>query len=367
MHLILVISSLGTGGAQRALSYLANNFISKGYKVTLITIDSHESKPFYKLNSNIDLIQINQVNVGNFLLTRPFNIVKRIIKLRNTVKGINPNVIISFIDIINMTTLLATVGLKIPVIISERTNPHFHPIPLLYKKIRPIIYKLANKIVVQTESASSYFKKNLQSKIQIIPNVVKHAIKRKKIKKEFKSIITIGRLDLNKNQACLIKAFNNISDLYPYVSIYIYGEGTEFGNLQNLINTLNLGKKVFLLGDTDKIYKKLLGADLFVFTSLYEGFPNALCEAMSVGLPVIASNCSGNVDIIIDKFNGRIFPSNNIEKLSEIIAELIDDYSQRKFLGENASKISQKYNHEQIFWMWDKLILESIKNINFIH
>lgn len=358
MHLTLIISSLNAGGAERVLSDLANYWVSKEHQVTLVTLNSPHTKPFYSLDSNIHLVQLNQSQNESSFLKRLWNIFRRIFCLRITLKTLNPDVVISFVDMMNLTTLLASTGLKFPVIVAERTHPAYHKLPLLYQQLRAIFYPKAYRTVVQTQSATDYFK-NLRN-LAVIPNAVKEpSLKKTTVLDKAQHIISVGRLCPVKGFDNLIYAFARLHSHYPNLRLTIYGEGAERDNLQTLINSLKLQEKVLLPGVIQDIHQKLAAADLFVLPSLYEGFPNALCEAMSVGLPVIASNCSGNIDIVRDSTNGRLFPVGDVIKLTALIEELINDSDQRKRLGEEAQTISEKFQPKHVFHLWDKAVYEA--------
>ena len=359
MHLALVILSLNAGGAERVLSELANYWSSQGHQVTIVTLAPPETPSFYPLTPAINLVQLGQLDRRELSgFSRLSKIIKRIFCLRQTVRVLNPDVVVSFIDLMNIATLVATIGLKIPILISERIDPHFHKIPLLYRWLRFKVYPLASRLIVQTNSASKYFPKKF--KIKIIPNPVKTPkLQKEKYSERITNIITIGRLDPQKDQKTLIYAFYNLLQHHPHLTLTIYGEGKERDNLLKLIYSLNLKEHVFLPGVVKDISEALLDADLFIFPSLYEGFPNALCEAMAVGLPVIASNCSGNIDIIQDRINGRLFPVGNVQMLTEVALEVLSDSDLGICLAKNAKKVCYDFNPSHIFSMWDKCLTDA--------
>jgi GalNAc-alpha-(1->4)-GalNAc-alpha-(1->3)-diNAcBac-PP-undecaprenol alpha-1,4-N-acetyl-D-galactosaminyltransferase len=188
MHLVFVIASLNFGGAERALSELANHYV----------------------DAQIRLIQLNQSSSERlFHFKRLKAILSRVFCLRRTLKKLYPTVIISFIDIINLTTLLAAWKLKIPIIVSERTHPTYYHIPLIYQKLRSLLYPKASHVVVQTQSAADYF--DMLKYISVIPNWVKKVAVAKKSEdcKTVQSIVSIGRLIPSKAFDTLIYAFKN--------------------------------------------------------------------------------------------------------------------------------------------------------------
>ncbi|MBS0185057.1 MAG: glycosyltransferase family 4 protein [Proteobacteria bacterium] len=361
MHLALIISSLNSGGAQRVLSILANHWASQGHKISLITLDRPESPPFYPLNSKINIFQLNKNKPETSCINRLKAISDRFLSLRKKIQKLKPDLIVSFVDIMNITTLISSLGLKIPVIVSERTHPKYHKIPLLYQKLRGLFYSKASQVIVQTESAAQYFK-NLKN-VSVIPNAVLIPNKTKQdVNLMPQHIVSIGRLCPFKGFDTLIYTFSNLLQQYSNLILTIYGEGQERKNLEKLISFLNLENKVFLPGALKEIQTSLLKADLFIFPSHYEGFPNALCEAMAIGLPVIASNCSGNIDIIQDHINGRLFPIGDIEALTQISLELLKDTNQRVKLSQNAKQLSEQFHPNLIFNLWDQAISNSLKN-----
>ena len=356
MHLALIISSLNTGGAERVLSELANYWVLKGHHITLITLASPDARPFYPLDSRIRLIQLGQSHPEPSLFIRLGHILRRVFWLRKALKTLKPDAILSFVDVMNLTTLLASTGLKTPVIVSERTHPAYHKLPFLYQRLRTLLYPRAVKVVVQTQAAADYFKK--LANLVVIPNAVQESPLKTTTDKA-SHIISVGRLCPFKGFDTLIHAFARLHPSCPSLRLTIYGEGSERNKLQTLIHSLHLEGKVSLPGVTQDIHQKLAAADLFVFPSIYEGFPNALCEAMAVGLPVIASHCSGNIDIVRNGIDGRLFSAGDISQLTALIEELMNDSDQRKRLGEAAQTISQRFHPHQIFHMWDKLIAEA--------
>ncbi len=358
MHIAIIAASLTSGGAERVLTQLAGHWAQKGHRVSIVTFETSGTLPFYPLESQIELIQLNQStnDYSHSLPRRLGHILKRLFCLRKAIKGLNPDMIVSFIDVINIITLLACKGLKIPVVVSERIDPKYHPLPKLYKWLRLKTYPWANKIVVQTQSAASYFPEKIAAHIKIIPNAVLKAACTKESQPLVKNLVTVGRLSAQKDHPTLIHSFAQLIKHYPDLTLTIYGEGPEYRNLKTLIQNLNLQDKIHLPGTTKDIPQALLKADLFIFPSLYEGFPNALCEAMAHGLPVIASNCTGNIDVVRDGIDGRLFPVGDVAALTAAIMELINDHDQRKTLSQKAQEISARFSSEQIYALWDEIV-----------
>jgi GalNAc-alpha-(1->4)-GalNAc-alpha-(1->3)-diNAcBac-PP-undecaprenol alpha-1,4-N-acetyl-D-galactosaminyltransferase len=351
------IPSLRSGGAERVLTELVNYLSSKGYDVTFVTLDNPKYSPFYTVNNTVNLVQLDLIQEEGTCFRRALHLLKRIQTLRCFIKNLQPDVIISFIDIMNILTMLATVFLKIRVIVCERTNPRYHKIPKFYQWLRTLTYPFAAKVVVQTQSAANFFSPFIQKKMMIVPNVVrKPAEVIQTVSAKVQHIISVGRLSFEKDHQTLIRAFALLIKDMPHLTLTIYGEGPERKKLERVIHDLGLGHVVSLPGDIYHIEEKLLKSDLFVFSSIFEGFPNALCEAMAVGLPVIASNCSGSVDIIDDGKNGVLFPIGHVEKLYKTMLQLIHDEAKRQTLSSHAKQITELYSENKIYVKWHNII-----------
>lgn len=362
MHIALIIPSLRVGGAERVLSELANAWVSEGYDISLITLCHPKERPAYELNPHIDLIQVNQESLlWQPFYMRLFNILFRVFRIRSVLKRRKPDIIISFIDVMNITTLLATRFLFIPVIVAERTHPAFYYLPKFYKFMRFITYYWAAKVVAQTQFALDYFSSLPNDRKVVIPNIVRQPKSQKtedEITRPVLKIVSLGRLVKSKGYHLLIRAFANARELHPDLKLIIYGEGPERAALEKDIIVHDLENIVSLPGVVKDIETALLDADLFVFPSFFEGFPNALCEAMAIGLPVIASNCSGNIDIVQDGLDGRLFNVGDEMQLQRLIQELIQDPSQRLRLSQGALRIVERFGEKSILQMWDDVFTE---------
>lgn len=361
IKITLVISSLGSGGAERVMSELSNYLVKKNYMVTIITLSSPTQRAFYSLSSKVILQQINMQSSGDTkLFHRIIDILLRCYKLRQTIIDSTPDVVLSFTDVMNITTLLSMKGVKIPIIVSERIDPNHHKIPRFYSWLRNKLYRDSYRIIVQTKSSLEYFSSKIKEKSQIIsnPNRLLSTYERK-IELKPKIIVSVGRLEKQKDHETLIKAMLKVISEYPNVILKIYGEGSLREKLQELINEFGLEQNIYLEGLSKNIEKCLEQADLFVFPSLYEGFPNALLEAMATGLPCIASNVSGNNDIIEANINGKLFDARDTNMLSTLIIELLGDNKLRKKFSIASKKKVLLYNPDNIFSQWEKLFMNA--------
>ncbi len=346
------------------LTELANYWSGK-HDVSIITFDDPKNNPFYPLDARISLEHLSTLsNSRNGVVTRVLSIFERTTILRKAIKKLSADVIISFVDITNVYTLLASLGIKIPVIVSERSNPYFLHTNRFYRMLRHFTYKFAQYIIVQTKSAAEFFYrfKLLKSRIVIIPNiarVVPSSYKNRNIKKE---IITIGRLSPEKGHSALIKAFAMISNEYNNYNLTIYGEGICRSELENMVMDLGLQDRIYLPGTTKDTWKVLSDASLFILPSKTEGFPNALCEAMAVGLPVVATDCFGSRDIVCHEEDGLLVPIDDINALANAMKRLLNDQELREKLGANAKQVCDRFSEERIYAKWDDLLEVTVSN-----
>jgi glycosyltransferase involved in cell wall biosynthesis len=361
-RLAFVISDLGFGGAQRDISKCVNFWAENGAEVCIFVFMTSRELQAYPLDSRVQVyflkdhfhhIPVAKVGV---LLRRIFCI----IALRQSLKKFRPNVIISYMDIINITTLIACKGLNVPVIVSERIDPAHHRIwgfahPLL-AKIRLWTYPLAHRVIVQTRESQQYFPDVLQSKITVIPNCVARFDSKMRVRPVVQDILNVGRLASRKDQETLIRAFSLIHQSYPALRLTIYGDGPYRERLERIISSERLQDHVSLSGNITHVQEALLQADLFVFPSRYEGFPNALCEAMAIGLPVIASNCSGNTTVVQDGINGLLFPVGDVQALAQKMRFLIDNLPERQGLSKNARRLPERFPESLNHQLWKEVV-----------
>lgn len=365
MQLTLVISSLSSGGAERVMSIMANYWAAKGWKIAILTFDDGTVAPFYYLDSRVFHLPLGIAENSPNQLMGFCNNLKRMQTLRKAISDRKPDVVISFMDKTNVLTLLATPGLKVPVVVSERSDPRMQTMGQIWEQLRWWSYRMATSIVVQSKGVLDYFNHKIKSSIYIIPNPVLSAIAipPKKCKFTAKiSLIAMGRLSEEKRFNILLQAFAKMKDIYPHSMLTIIGEGYLRSELELWRDRLELTDRVYLPGRVKNPYEYLKQADIFVMSSHYEGFPNALCEAMACGLPVISTDCpSGPREIIRDGIDGILVPNGDVDALAMAMERLISDEAERKRLAARAPEVTERFSLEKVMVMWEKL-LEKVVN-----
>lgn len=360
MDVLLVISSLGPGGAERVMSEMANYFSGRGYVVTLITMSSSETD-FFVINNNINRISLALQRESSNVIQSVINNIKRIMALRSVIKRVKPGCIISFVDTNNIISIIANIGLDIPIIVSERTDPRCHKISKHWQYLRRIVYPIASAVVVQTSAVCAWIKKEIpRLKVITIQNPLRNISynhRARYLLPKGNTIVAIGRLGKPKGFDLLIDAFSRISAEFPTWNVVIFGEGNERLNLEELIKSKGLSNRIFLPGLIDEPMSILPFTQIFVLSSLYEGFPNVLIEAMACGLAVIAADCqSGPNEIITHLHDGILVKVNDPVHLAHALKELIKNDSLRDELGKRALAVRDRFNISKIILDWESLI-----------
>jgi glycosyltransferase involved in cell wall biosynthesis len=358
-RLAFVISSLGLGGAERDLSVCANFWASEEKEVCIFAFTSSKNPPVYPLDARVRLCFLKD----HFLAERFCASLRRflcMVALRHALRAFRPHVIISYVDITNILTLLVSRGLGAPVIVAERSDPFMYKIGRFCDALRRRTYRWARKVVVQTPTVASYFPRSLQKNICVIPNGVRSPSKHCTIRKNVRFLVSSGRLDADKGFDLLLESCVQLFPSHPSLQLTLYGEGPYRVFLEQKIRAYKVEDRVSLPGATTEIEEMLARADLFAFPSRHEGFPNALCEAMAVGLPVVASNCLGNRTLVRDGIDGLLVPVGDGAALTEKIAFLIDHPEERQRLSRNARRLPERFSEDRNRQLWKSVITEAI-------
>jgi glycosyltransferase involved in cell wall biosynthesis len=360
MRIVLVISSLSCGGAEKVATALANHWVREPNEVMFILFDEETQSPFFPLSDRVEIEYLGLLCPSAGIREGVGNNRKRIQGLRQTIRAAKPDAVISFMDRTNVTTLFACFGLPIPVIVAERNDPARNDPGLVWRLLRRVTYRWAHAVVVQSEGFRNYFGPTLKDKVVVIPNpVLKPRYEKKNDNFNSKSpmILAIGKLHRQKGFDTMLKAFAELAPKYPQWSIRILGEGALRDELSDLAQKLDIADKVKMPGQVNDVGAYIEAAALFVMPSRYEGFPNALCEAMAGGLPVIVTDCSPSIkEIVQDGTNGIVVPVNDSAALNRKMDELMGDAELRAKLSEEGRKIVECFPIETIAKAWEGLI-----------
>jgi glycosyltransferase involved in cell wall biosynthesis len=357
VKLLFFISSLQCGGAERVCATLSNHWADRGWEVILATFDDGSAAPFFPLSPRVRHVTLGLQRRSTGVVHSVVNNLRRLPRLRRLVRAERPERILSFIDATNVLALLAARGTGIPVVVSERIDPAHHPIPAPWRVLRRLTYPWAHAIAIQTRTAAAYFPPSWRSRIAVLPNPVPDvppgAGEPAAPRPGRRTIVAMGRLERQKGFDLLIPSFASIARERPDWDLTILGEGGEREALEAQVERTGLTGRVALPGREPDAASVLRRADLFVLSSRYEGFPNALCEAMACGLPVISFDCpSGPSDIIRDGIDGRLVPAEDVSALGAAMFGLTGDEAVRRSLGARASEVAARFSLPKVAALW---------------
>lgn len=358
--IVFHLNSLEQGGAERVVSTLANRLV-EDFEVIIATMWSGENE--YEIDKRIKRVCVG-LNEKQKDKNRIGQVFYRHYNLRTYLKEEKPDIIISFAQKANYRTLMATIGMKLPIIVSVRTNPYLHYTSLSDRILIPILYPRARGNVFQTIGAKEFFAPGIQKKSRIILNPINSKylnLPKPALRK--KEVVQSGRIVDFKNQYMLIEAFALVHDKHPDYVLKIYGEDSKDGTwelLEQCIDKYNAREYVFLMGGSNQLEKDIIDAAVYAFSSDWEGLPNALMEAMAMGLPVVATDCpcGGPATLIQNETNGLLIPIKDKEAMAAGINRLIEDRELAERLGDAARKIADHANEEMICTQWKEYILE---------
>lgn len=362
MKITIFMGSLYGGGAERVACELASYLSRQDYSVEILTVSKTANHYFVEQK-----VTVKTLEKGKRSKIKLFRVLGKMFRLYKYLKISTADIYVVLLPQTIRSLLFFKKIIHVPIVVSERSDPASYPKSVLKRLCK--LYSLSDGIVFLTEQSKLYIS-NLISKMPnaaVIPNAVNN------MEDNFCSqdrnrntIIAVGRFTEAKNFSLLICAFSLIAEKYPDVILKIFGEGKLRSEYEVLIKSLGLDGRVQLPGFTDNIYKELCQAGLFVLSSDFEGIPNALIEAMSVGLPCVATDCSGGGArlLIKDNQNGLLVPVRNPEKMAEAMKKILGDKDFADNLSEQAIKIRNEYSQEIIYAKWSKFLIKVINEYN---
>ena len=344
MNIIFTIDSMYSGGAERVVSSLSNEFTLLGHKVTIIMVSNDKNYSFYQLNSGIKLVALLKD-----IVKRP-KFFSRVKLLKRAILNEKPDVVISFLPHVIIYTSYALSKLNIPFFVSERNDPNKYS--YFYKALIKNAFQKADGCIFQTKDAMNWYGDRIKNKSKIIFNPINLTYYPSFITSDRNKIVfSVGRLVSQKNFKLLIDAFELFNKQLNGYSLRIYGDGPLKDELNAYIKNKNLTSKVLLMGNSKTWHKDEYMSSLFVLSSDYEGMPNALMEAMALKIPCISTNCpvGGPKELINNGVNGYLTSTNNASALAETMIKAINE-------PKIETTYKDKYSIETIAKQWLELI-----------
>lgn len=383
MRLLYFIPALfNHGGMERVLTSKVNYLVDKmGYRITIVTTDQMSRGCYFSLSEKVDLIHLDLDFNSHFekaLILKYFSHQLKMIKYKKEVQKL--------VDIIKPDILISLGGKEIDFIYKLKTNAaivcemHFSMnirTQFLVSRKRGLLWtvlgnirtnqlknttKKVDKLIVLTNQDKNQWGKTHQNVLHI-PNPATFEV-RKRENEDYKTVISVGRLDPQKGYSMLIDTWVRVKERHPEWILNIFGTGDLKEQLEGKINALGLKGNINLKGKSDEIENEYLKSSFFVMSSLYEGLPMVLLESMSCGLPVVSFDCEwGPREIITNGYNGFLVETGDVNQLADKICQMIENPELRTTMSLNALEVAKKYDISIVMKKWDALFKE-LKNSN---
>lgn len=355
MRILFLVSSMEGGGAERVAALLANAWVDQGHEVTLMATFSGRGGVSYPLAPEVQLEFLVDRTASRLARTP----IGRLFALRRYIRELAPDAVLSFLTNVNVAAVLARGAA--PVVVSERIYPPRFRSSKFWEQMRKLTYPRADTVVMQTQQGLDWVHNALPgAKGFVIGNPIVLPVPDGSpaldvdalVQPSDRLLLSVGRLDDQKNFALLIEGFARAARNRPEWRLVILGEGPERGALEARIARHGLRDRILLpgrAGNLDCWYRR---ADRFAFTSRVEGFPNALLEALTYGVPSLSLDCpTGPADLIEGGRNGLLLPlGTDAEALAVGLSRLLAD--EWPEVTACARSLADKYQLASIAAQW---------------
>lgn len=350
------------GGLERMAIAAMNELCQRGHQVSVLTWDRSEGEAFYEMD---DRIEWRRLDLGDPTQRAGLGLrLRRALKSRRILREVGPDVAIAFQEGTFTAIRLYGLGLRLPMIASERNTPsRFDHLKHGNRRRSFRWLRMADRITVQCESYREHYPDFLRHKIVTVPNPVFPARGRAAPASEAQEslvLLSVGRLSHVKNQVVLIQAFARIASRFPEWRLDIAGEGEDREQVEAAVAKLGLEGRVRLLGAVKDVNALYRTSHLFCLSSRFEGFPNALAEAMAHGLPAVGyAGCCGINELIEPGRNGLLASGNgDVETLADALSQLMADAAAREAMGAAAIESMRPYEPQKVYDRWERVLTE---------
>lgn len=367
MRLIIFISSMRGGGAERVTANLANHWAAQGWKVTIVTL-APLSDDFYELSPAVTRIALTLDGDSRNSLVGMVQNLRRVMALRLVLRKIQPDIALGMMTSANVLLALSSFGLRIRAIGSEHVHPAQYPLSPLWEGLRRHIYGWLSAVTALTGESACWLKAHTNvRRVTVIPNAAPWPlpVQEPKVKPESvcslgrKVLLGVGRLEAQKGFDWLVEAFTGLAQEHTDWDLVILGEGSMRTMIEHQVRTVGLEKRIFLPGRVGNVGEWYEHADLYVMSSRFEGFGNTLAEALAHGLPAVSFDCdTGPRDIIRHEIDGLLVPPGDVASLTAALERLMSHADLRQRFAERAVKARERFSIEKIAGMWEELFEE---------
>jgi GalNAc-alpha-(1->4)-GalNAc-alpha-(1->3)-diNAcBac-PP-undecaprenol alpha-1,4-N-acetyl-D-galactosaminyltransferase len=350
-----VLSSLACGGAERVATLVAGALAERGHRCTIVTLDPH-AVDFHAVPPGVARVRLAGPGPSGSIVQALRNNAGSVLTLARALGRVQPDVVLSFGDTTNVKTILAGVAARMPVVVSERVDPRTIDIGRAWDRLRRLAYPRAAALVVQTEAVRAWAEGHCAAdRVAVIPNPVEPDDDDERARAD--EIVAVGRLVPQKGFDVLLRAFARIADDHPSWRLAVLGDGPLHGELGLLARRLGIADRVALPGQVADVRERLRRAGSFVLSSRFEGFPNALLEAMAAGAPIVATDCkSGPHEILRDCPEALLVPPDDADELAAALRIMLSDAASRRTCGRSARAAARRFGLENVVDAWESVL-----------
>ena len=337
--IVFVLPDMAGGGTERVVALLANEFVGRGYPVAILLFAGNQVA--YPLDPRVEVCVTGEASGGKLSVR-----LKRIVNMRRFYKKNKDCYIFAFSVMGAVFSVVTAAGIPHRMLVSERNDPTKYD----KQNIRNWAYTKAEKIVAQTTDMLDCLPAKIRDKMVVIPNPVPADIPAAFEGERKKQVVSVARLQPQKNQKLLIESFSDFSKMFPNYELHIFGVGELEAELRSLAEELGVAEKVVFRGFSNHIKEDIRESAMFVLSSDYEGISNSMIEALALGLPVISTDCpiGGSRAYIQDGVSGLLTGVGNRKELALAMCKVAENPAFAEKLSRNAVMVKEKFSLAKI-------------------
>ena len=368
-RIMLVIHSLLGGGAERVTVSLANAWSARGDSVDIVTFGTEETS--YPVSPAVRLTGLCTAARSEGFVSGLLGNFRRLLALRREIRLKRPDIVIGMMSATSVLVALAGMGLPARTIGAERIYPPLLPLGRIWTGLRRFLYRYLDAVTAQTDVAARWLQQHTSARnIHVVPNPIifplpnslPHIPPETCVRPDRRVLLAMGRLVPQKGFSDLITVFGELAPRYPDWNLVILGEGPARQALEERIAAYGLTGRAILPGHAGNVAEWLGRAQLFVMTSRFEGFPNALMEAMAAGVPAISYDClAGPAVIIRHGIDGFLVPVNDMDRLAWHLRLVMDDVPLRDAMAAAALQVRERFSLASALALWDQIFATDSK------
>lgn len=362
MNILFITNSIGYGGAEKSLAFVANGLDARGHRISIANLCGVPKEIGVKTQEFNESINITNVSLKNTGKLKRYSQLKELLKYSRSYK---PDIVVGLTAFPNFYSVIIAKIIGAKSIISERGNPFKTFSDTKADRFIINVINHAAGAVFQTEGAAELYSSRLRNKGTIIPNPIfikdDSLLQGGKAKRRDKTVVSVGRFNIfQKRNDIMLQAFARFHQSHPDYILKLYGSGEDEKVIRNLISDLGLSESVRMMGVSNSPMKDIIDDGVFLITSDYEGIPNSLLEAMAIGMPVVSTDCTpgGARMLIQDHINGLLVPVGDVSAIASALCEFAENSELAQKCGANARDIVRRFDPKDILDQWEHYLIQ---------